>query len=237
MEKKEEKADRNHKKGTRMENLLALTTAQLAEQGTIQQELQIMAKGPNFVYGKEYIFKVHGTEVWDYVIRHMEPQVAKIWDGKLLTLGEYPFSAFKQMIYILSHKLNIMTNIELASMYEYIADQSLNNLYRMFFKMTKPSFVINNYPMLWQRFFNTGVVEVPIAEKEYAEIKFMLPEIFLDWLPAASLGYSKKAIQLAGGSQVSQTLLDKHHLPNDLWLIVYELKWKEEPLRSFRLSK
>lgn len=220
-----------------MENLLTQTTRQLAGKVAIQEELQVMAKGPNFVYGKEFILNRHGTEVWEYVISHMERQVADIWKGNLLTLGEYPFGAFKQMIYILSHKLNMMTSIELASMYEYIADQSLNKLYRMFFKMTKPAFVINNYPMLWQRFFNTGIVEVPVAEKEYAEIKFLLPEIFLDWLPSACLGYSRKAIQLAGGSQVSQTLLNKHHLPNDLWMIVYELKWREEPVKSFRLSK
>ena len=108
---------------------------------------------------------------------------------------------------------------------EYIADRSLNIVYKMFFKVTSPSFVIGNYPKLWRRFFTVGKVEVPLVEEGHAKVKFILPEIFLDWLPPACLGYSTKAVEMAGGKNLTMKQLSKFSLPNGEWEIVYELRW------------
>ena len=59
--------------------------------------------------------------------------------------------------------------------------------------------MIKNYPKLWNMFFNTGTVEVQVAGSGHAVLKFLLPESFNDWLPPACLGYSKKAVEMAGG--------------------------------------
>ena len=52
-------------------------------------------------------------------------------------------------------------------------------------------------------FFNAGSVEVPLVEKGHAVLKFLPPEIFNDWLPPACLGYSKKAVEMAGGRNLT----------------------------------
>jgi hypothetical protein len=188
---------------------------------------EIIARGPNFVYAKEFIQTEYGEEVWENVLERLPEKAAAIWNSALLTIGIYPFSAFKAMTLAVSHELGTPTEAEIAKMYEYIADRSLNVLYKMFFKVTTPAFVIGNYPMLWDRFFTAGRVEVPRAERGGANVKFIVPEIFLDWLPPACLGYSKKAVEMAGGKNLTLKQQSKSLLPDGVWEIVYELRWDE----------
>lgn len=55
----------------------------------------------------------------------------------------------------------------------------------------------------------------------------MLPEIFLDWLPPACLGYSKKAVDMSGGRDLSMKEVSTKRLGEDSWEIVFELNWSE----------
>jgi hypothetical protein len=151
---------------------------------------EIMARGPNFVYAKEFIQNEYGDRIWKQVLERLPEDVAEIWYRGTFISGLYPFNVFKVTVFTLSKVLGAPEDTEIAKMYEYIADRSLNIVYKMFFKVTSPSFVIGNYPMLWDRFFTVGKVEVPLVEEGHAKVKFILPEIFLDWLPPACLGYT-----------------------------------------------
>jgi hypothetical protein len=186
-----------------------------------------MARGPNFVYAKEYIRKEYGESVWDAILANLTDRDVIEWVNATLITGLYPFSAFKAMTAALANELKSAEDAEIARMYEYIADHSLNNVYKMFFKVASPAYVISNFPQLWRRFFAAGKVEVS-AEKGHAMLKFTLPEIFLDWLPPACLGYSKKAVEMAGGSNLAMQEVGKFNLPNGEWEILYELSWHED---------
>lgn len=190
-------------------------------------DVEVYARGPNFVFGREFIINTFGEDIWRTVLIHMPNSARMIWDQKLLAVGTYPFIAFKQMIQTLSTMLDDIEQKQTEQMYEYIADRSLNSLYKIFFSFSKPSFVISNYPKLWKRFFTCGEVNVPVSKKEYAIVEFLLPEIFLDWLPPACFGYSKKAIEMAGGTDLHMELKEKKRSGDDCWHFVYELKWKE----------
>ncbi|MBN1782594.1 hypothetical protein JW948_15770 [bacterium] len=203
-----------------------LITPPFGEQAS-QPDVLVYAKGPNFVFGREYIKNTCGETVWQNVLDHMPESAREVWKQKLITVGSYPFIAFKQMLHSLATVLEDVSQQQTAQMYEYIADRSLNSLYKIFFSFTKPSFVISNYPKLWQRFFTCGEVNVPVATKEFAMVEFLLPEIFLDWLPPACYGYSKKAVEMAGGTQMEMHLNDKIHEQDNSWHFIYELQWKE----------
>ncbi len=187
----------------------------------------VLAKGINFTCAKKYIEAHYGPETWKRIMTGMGTEAAAIWSGSLLTGSEYPFSAFKEMISSMIAVLKTSTDAEIAAIYEYTADQSLNTLYKIFFKFANPSYVIKNYPLLWTRFFNAGVVEVPAAEKSRAEIKFLLPDVFDDWLTPACLGYSKKAIEMAGGKDLRMTRTSYQKKPDGQFESIYELRWSE----------
>jgi hypothetical protein len=187
----------------------------------------VLARGVNFLYTKQFIVKKYGDERWEGILRSLSDDSHKIWGGTLLPILEYPFSSFKELTSILSSQLNLDHESELASIYEYIADHSLNNLYKIFFSFTSPSFVIKNYPKLWRRFFNAGKVEVHESEKSHAVLKFTLPEIFIDWLGPACLGYSRKAVEMARGRNLTMELKGAYKISEDLWEIVYGLHWFE----------
>lgn len=190
-------------------------------------EQQVLAKGVNFLYAKRFIISSYGNETWKKVVRFLPRETRDIWDGALLVNSTYPFAAFKAMTTELMSVLNSPKDSEIAKIYEFIADQSLNKIYKIFFRYANPSFVIRNYPKLWDKFFNSGNVEVPAAENGHAVLKFSLPEIFIDWLRPACLGYSKKAVEMAGGKDLRIRELRRDHVSQKLWVIEYELNWKE----------
>jgi hypothetical protein len=186
----------------------------------------VLAKGVNFLYSKRFIVSEYGAEKWDRVFNALPKDSQEVWGSGILASNSYPFAAFKEMMNVLTKELGAPRRDQLARIYEYIADQSLNKIYKIFFKLANPSYVIKNYPKLWANFFNTGTVEVQ-AEKGHAVLKFILPEIFLDWLPPACLGYSKKAVEMSGGTGLSMKEKSTRRLGEDLWEIVFELDWSE----------
>ena len=187
----------------------------------------VMAKGVNFLFARKYIENKYSPETWGRIMQALSGESKTVWTGVLLAGSEYPFAAFKEMIIALNNELKTAKDPEIAAIYEYIADQSLSKTYKIFFKLANPSFVIKNYPKLWNMFFNTGTVEVQVAESGHAVLKFLLPEIFNDWLPPACLGYSKKAVEMAGGRNLVMKKNSAGIISDDLWETIYELRWME----------
>jgi hypothetical protein len=187
----------------------------------------ITARGPNFVYAKEFVTQEYGDDIWEKLLDVMPEAEADVWKRPHLITEEYPFSAFKAMVSALSDLVGAMTSEQTAKLYEYIADRSLNTVYKVFLRLAHPATVLKNYPRLWKRFFTSGAVAVPIAKKGHAILRFTLPEIFLDWLPAACYGYSKKAIEMSGGTDVTIQEEARIKEKNGWWNISFELFWQE----------
>ncbi len=187
----------------------------------------IGAKGPNFIYTKQFIIQQYGENQWQMLINNLSPAHRAVWLESHNLNKIYPFPAFKELVALFSEMTQESSQERTAEIYAYIADRSLNSVYKMFFNMTSPAFVLKNYPKLWKKFFNTGTVSVPIIQQYYAMINFDLPDIFEDWLPPACLGYSKKAVELAGGRNLSQKLNSKIKKEDGWYNYFYELSWEE----------
>lgn len=208
----------------------AFRSTDLAPGVTYQPVREVMARGPNFVYAKEFILSNHGASTWERILADMPIEARDIWMELLLVTDSYPFSAFKEMLSSLSRTVGERPEAETAEMYEFIAERSLNTVYKFFFRLADPSFVLKRYPVLWQRFFKTGEVRVPRARKGTARLEFDLPAVFLDWLRPACFGYSKKAIEMAGGSNLELEESAQEELSRGIWRTTYDLRWRE---RSF----
>jgi hypothetical protein len=186
-----------------------------------------VAKGVNFVFAKEYILERHGENVWRRALQRLHEDHASVWTGVLVPFGVYSFTAFKAMAAAVAAETGESDDRELARMYEYIADRSLNVVYKIFFKLANPAFVIGNYPKLWTRFFIAGRVLVGRAEKGEAQVSFEVPEMFLDWLGPACLGYSTKAVTMSGGRSVRVAERDRRQLASGDWAVGFDIRWKE----------
>jgi len=55
-----------------------------------------IAKGPNFVFTRQYVLEKHGEEVRQEVLAQLDESILEIWSAKLYLRKNYPFSAFKQ---------------------------------------------------------------------------------------------------------------------------------------------
>lgn len=186
-----------------------------------------IARGVNFLYAREYIVEQYGDAGWRRIVARLPGPAAEVWNGTFLAVGTYSFSAFKAIALAAAEETGGASDEKLSRMYEFIADRSLNTLYKVFFRLTNPSFVISNYPRLWSRFFTAGTVAVTDARAGGAVVAFTLPAIFLDWLPAACLGYSTKAVAMAGGSRLSMMEVGRSQRAEGDWIISYRLSWQE----------
>lgn len=186
-----------------------------------------IARGVNFVYAKEYVVLQYGEEGWERVLGRLSSDAARVWRSPLMLTGTYSFAAFKALAGALAAEAGGKGDENLAKMYEFIADRSLSSIYKVFFRMASPSFVVNNYPRLWARFFTAGAVAVREAGTGTAIVEFTLPSIFLDWLPAACLGYSTKAVTMAGGRELSMAEVSRVRRADGEWAISYQLRWRE----------
>lgn len=185
-----------------------------------------VARGVNFVLAREYVLHTHGAAVWERVLAALEGEHRRVWTSPL-TVGTYDFAAFKAMVVVLADVTRVRDAGTLAEMYAYVAEKSLNTLYKVFFRLANPAFVIGNFPKLWSRFFTAGAVQVPVAQRERAELVFDVPEIFLDWLGPACLGYSTKAVELAGGHAVQVRESGRQATSAGTWRVTYAVTWRE----------
>ena len=109
---------------------------------------EVKAKGINFLFTKQFIIGKYGEQIWEKAIQALPKEEAEICRNATLATENYPFYAYKSLISALSDELGKLQDAELALIYEYIAGQSLNKLYKFFFKFSNPSFVIKNYPSI-----------------------------------------------------------------------------------------
>lgn len=185
-----------------------------------------VARGVNFVLAREYVLHRHGAAVWERVLAGLDGEDRRVWTSPL-TVGTYDFAAFKAMVAALADVTRVRDEGALAAMYAFIAEKSLNTIYKVFFRLANPAFVIGNFPKLWSRFFTAGEVRVPDAQREGAQLVFDVPEIFLDWLGPACLGYSTKAVELAGGRGVQVRETGRQALSGGTWRVTYAVTWRE----------
>ena len=54
-----------------------------------------------------------------------------------------------------------------------------------------------------------------------------LNQMFLDWLGPACLGYSNKAVTMAGGRDVLVEERVRRQLPSGDWAVDFEIRWSE----------
>ncbi len=189
--------------------------------------MDAMAKGINFISVKKYVEMNYGEEMWHQLIESLSTEVKTVWNLTHKTGSDYPFYAFKEMISVMKSSLRTTRESEMAAVYEFIADESMSSMSKLRLRMSTPSSVIKNYPALWSSFFNAGTVDVPVASKGQGVVRFVLPEIFDDWLQPACLGFSKKAVEMAGGKDlmIQRTAYEKRK--DNLFESRYELRWKE----------
>ena len=187
----------------------------------------VQARGINFIGVKKYVEMNYGEELWQQLVSSLSPAAQAVWADTLSSGSAYPFSAFKEIIATLHSTLKTTNESEAAAVYEYIIDQSVSSLGKIYHRMTQPSQVVRNYPQLWSRLFSTGTVEVPVATRGRGVVRFLLPDIFDEVLPAACLGYSKKAVEMGGGKDLSMTRTSYQKKDEGLFESVYELRWSE----------
>ncbi len=135
------------------------------------------ARGSIIAYFKDFVLETHGEGEWQKFLNELTPEDAEILTQEIYKLDWYPAPILNRVIEVydkLYGKGDYQSIIPIA---EYIVTEDLSPVFNVFLDLKNPTFILNNTPSLWKRYFDTGKVVVESADDDNKFYKIRLEEL------------------------------------------------------------
>ena len=134
------------------------------------------AKGSVFLYSREFIIDTHGEELWLKVTEHLTDDEKEFSYSAVSPNEWYP-------VYLLNKVLDSFDKIvgnndkkSIIPIAQYIAQKDLSPVFNLFVNLKDPVFVLQNIPSIWNRYFDTGKVNIDLSDPENRHYQLSLEE-------------------------------------------------------------
>jgi len=134
------------------------------------------ASGSIFIYSREYIIETYGQDVWQQISDKLTEEESKFANSVCSPNEWYP-------VYLLNKVLNILENLQsiedkksIIPIVEYITEKDLLPVFNLFLNLKDPVFVLQNVPSIWNRYFDTGKVNIELSDSENNHFQYSLTE-------------------------------------------------------------
>ncbi|MFI5322092.1 MAG: hypothetical protein ACHQ6U_00865 [Thermodesulfobacteriota bacterium] len=119
---------------------------------------------------KEYIINSRGESAWKKIINNLPDIDTNVLESEIIQTEWYPAPLLNRLINtydVLEGNGDFLSVIPIAV---YIATKDLGPMIDALVNLKKPSVVLNSAPSLWNRYFDSGLLEVELldAEKNYS---------------------------------------------------------------------
>jgi hypothetical protein len=147
-----------------------------------------------------YAEVMHGEPGLRQLIDALEPQVRQVVDGHILPHAWVPMDVFVA-VNVAADRLFGKGDLRLCQdMGAWAADRNLPKLFRLFYKLGSPAFVLTNAPKLWSAHYDSGHLEVVRKGEKSLELsvcEFAVPHRAHC---LSVLGWVGKSIEISGGT-------------------------------------
>jgi len=159
-------------------------------------------KGSAIIPGYSYIEKHYGKEGLDKIMERMDPKDGEPLKEKLLAGKWYPYTSFVGLLRATDDLYGKGNNEFIMDLAILSAKEGLSTFYKFFVKVGKPKATIKRTQKIWDSYFNFGKFEIVENEDGHAIFKIHdLPDKRKEFCMAMT-GWTKGAMELAGGSNV-----------------------------------
>ena len=185
----------------------------------------LKGKGLSFQHLREFVHARFGEGAWLEVLAKLGPESRRVFSEPLLASAWYPYSAYVEMEKIVIHQFfsgNVRRAREIGA---HDLEAGLKKVYREFFKVGSPAFIIRMSAILWRQYFNQGKMTIEKSARGIVVVRideFIPPDEATCW---DIYGSMFRAIELSG----AKALKGDHTacpLKGDPCL-KYEARWDE----------
>ena len=124
------------------------------------------AKGSILFNAKEYIINSHGEDVWRKVVNNLPDSDTEVLESGLISTEWYPAPLLNRLLntYDLVHgNGDFLSVIPVA---EYIARKDLGPMLDSLVNLKTPPVILKSAPSLWNRYFDSGQMELELLDEE-----------------------------------------------------------------------
>lgn len=162
-------------------------------------------KGTAILATVRYLGETFGPRALGAILAELAPDERRCIEDGLLASAWYPFPLLLKLMRLANDHHGLREPDLCRSIGRASADYSLKGIYRVFFKLGSPEFVIAKASTVMKTYYSTGDMQVVVSEKGHAVVQM---EAFAD--PAVELcqrleGWMQRTLELSGGKDVRLT--------------------------------
>ncbi len=129
-----------------------------------------------FIYSREYIINTYGQDTWENITGKLTEDERVIANMDYNPNDWYPVYLLNRELSILDALLSVEKNTSIIPIVKYITEKDLLPVFNMFLNLKNPVFVLQNVPSIWNRYFDTGIVNIELSDAENKHFRYSLTE-------------------------------------------------------------
>ena len=136
-----------------------------------QSSSRLQVRGATVDAAKRYAMRHRGSAEYTAFVDSLEPSERELLEGRVNRSGWYSVPVYSAMITKASEHLAPQTpETFLSEGGAFVLDDGVNSLYRAFFAIARPSFVLRGSALLWSRFFKGSRLTVASSGRRFAKV-------------------------------------------------------------------
>jgi hypothetical protein len=123
-------------------------------------------KGSILLNAKEYIITSHGESVWKKILNNLPDPDREILESSLIGTEWYPAPLLNRLLNIYDMMHGNGDFLSVIPIAEFIANKDLGPMLDSLVNLKKPPVILKSAPSLWNRYFDSGMLELEVLDLE-----------------------------------------------------------------------
>jgi predicted hydrocarbon binding protein len=156
-----------------------------------------MMKGSAFTARFAYLKKTY-PDLYDAFLERLQPATRELTQGAILKTEWYPFDAFVDLVLSADAVMGDGSLAISRTLGAHAAEANLPTLYKLFYKVGSPEYILSKAATLWSVHHDTGSAKLDRIEPNHVEFQIHGFEQPHRALCMALLGFIEKSLELTG---------------------------------------
>ncbi len=181
-------------------------------------------KGTSFKSALSFVKQKFGEDKLALVLAGLETSDRALLSKTILVSDWYPFRLYGNFLTALDKTLGKGDGKLSRECGRFDAEFDLNTVYKAFYKMTSPQFIIGNAPLVWKAYFNAGRVEIDKHGTQGINFRIRDTDEYAPMVCREMEGWLERTVELSGGRQV--VAKEIHCRAQGAAYCEYSIKWQ-----------
>ncbi|MCK5243236.1 hypothetical protein KAR34_12380 [bacterium] len=159
-------------------------------------------KGSALVPRFKYLDEKTSPGIKEKVISELSERFQEVVERSIFVGRWYPFEYYVEINRAMDKVLGKGDLSMIPSFGAYSADQAFTGVYKFFYKLGSPDFIITRATKVWNQYFQNGCLVIEKIGKKRRRLEMRDVEISAEEHCLSVLGWVKRTLELSGGKNV-----------------------------------